>query len=84
MKTLKSLHQLWNNFRPAMALSICCIIFAVILLNAQVYGPFAVILFMGSPLIALGLFSIVEWIVQLCFFFAACVVEKYQRVNNKE
>lgn len=84
MNTLKSLHQLWNNFRSATALSICCLIFAVILLNAQVYGPFAVILFMGSPIIALGVFGVVEWIVQLCFFFAACVIEKQERLNNKE
>lgn len=79
MEKLKFLHQLWNNFRYVTALSLCCLVFTYILLNAQVYGAVAIILIMCSPLIGLGVFGIIECCVQLSFFIAYYVIE----INNK-
>lgn len=79
MEKLKFIHQLWNNLRYVTALCLCCLVFTYILLNAQVYGPVAIILIMCSPLIALGVFGIIECCVQLSFFIAYYVIE----INNK-
>ena len=79
MEKLKFLHQLWNNFRYITALCLCCLVFTYILLNAQVYGAVSIILIMCSPLIALGVFGIIECCVKLSFFIAYYVIE----INNK-
>lgn len=79
MEKLKLLHQLWNNFRYVTALCLCCLVFYYILLNAQVYGAAAIILIMCSPIIALGVFEIIDCFVQLSFFIAYYVIE----INKK-
>jgi len=79
MNKVNLLFRIWNNWKPTIGLSIFTFIFTWILLHAQLYGPVAIIMVMGSPLIALGVFCILDWVITILLVVAGWVM----RINKE-
>lgn len=59
----------WNEWKTTVYLSILFIIIGWLVLTLRGDIPSLMVLLMGSPLIALGVWSVVNWVVIILSFF---------------
>lgn len=62
-------HSIWNEWKITVYFSILLIIIGWLILTLREDIPTLLVLLMGSPLIALGVWSIVNWVVIIFSFF---------------
>ena len=62
-------HNIWNEWKITVYLSILLIIIGWLILTLREDIPTLMVLLMGSPLIALGVWSVVNWVVIIFSFF---------------
>lgn len=62
-------HSIWNEWKTTAYLSILLIIIGWLVLTLREDIPTLMVLLMGSPLIALGVWSVVNWVVIIISFF---------------
>lgn len=60
--------QIWNEWKDTIYLSILFIIIGLLIISFSENIPSLMILLMGSPLIALGVWSVVNWVVIIISF----------------
>lgn len=61
--------QIWNEWKMTIYLSILFIITGLLIISFSGDIPSLMILLMGSPLIALGVWSFVNWVVIIISFY---------------
>ena len=59
----------WNEWKTTVYISILLIIIGWLVLTLRGDIPTLMVLLMGSPLIALGVWSVVNWVVIIISFF---------------
>lgn len=62
-------HNIWDEWKTTVYLSILFIIIGWLILTLRSDIPTLMVLLMGSPLIALGVWSVVNWVVIILSFF---------------
>ena len=61
--------QIWNEWKETIYLSILFIIIGLLIISFTENIPTLMILLMGSPLITLGVWSVVNWVVIILSFY---------------
>ena len=61
--------QIWNEWKETIYLSILFIIIGLLIISFSENIPSLMILLMGSPIIALGVWSVVNWMVIIISFY---------------
>lgn len=61
--------QIWNEWKETIYLSILNIIIGLLIISFRGDISSLVILLLGSPLLALGVYSFVNWVVIILSFF---------------
>lgn len=61
--------QIWNEWKKTIYLSILNIIIGLLIISFRGDISSLVILLLGSPLIALGVYSFVNWVVIILSFY---------------
>ena len=65
----KTMKQIWNEWKDTIYLSILFIIIGLLIISFSEDIPSLMVLLMGSPLIALGVWSFVNWVVIILSFY---------------
>lgn len=65
----KTMKQIWNEWKETIYLSILFIIIGLLIISFSENIPTLMVLLMGSPLIALGVWSVVNWLVIILSFY---------------
>lgn len=61
--------QIWNEWKETIYLSILFVIIGLLIISFSEDIPSLIVLLMGSPLIALGVWSFVHWVVIILSFY---------------
>ena len=65
----KTMKQIWNEWKDTIYLSILFIIIGLLIISFSEDIPSLMVLLMGSPLLALGVWSVVNWVVIILSFY---------------
>lgn len=77
--THKMKHNTWDEWKTTVYLSILFIIIGWLVITLREDIPTLMVLLMGSPLIALGVWSVVNWVVIIVSFFMRDRIENIKR-----
>lgn len=61
--------QIWNEWKETIYISILFIIIGLLIISFSENTPTLMVLLIGSPLIALGVWSVVNWVVIILSFY---------------
>lgn len=66
---MKQIWNKWNEWKETIYLSILFIIIGLLIISFSENIPTLMVLLIGSPLIALGVWSVVNWVVFILSFY---------------